>query len=68
MKLLDRLKSLTGQQAQVDEIVQAAQADEDIVVPANREYIRATRRANRLKGPGYTRPYRKGRDVRERQS
>lgn len=64
MKLFDRIKGLVGGKAQVDEVVQAAQDDDDLVVPANREYIRAMRRAQRLRGPGWTRTFRKGRTQR----
>ena len=63
MKLFDRLKQKLGMGGSVDEVVQAA-GDEGIQIPANREYIRAFERSQRLRGPGYTRPYRKGRTKR----
>lgn len=63
MKLFDRLKSKLGIGGSVDEVVQAS-AEGEFVVPATRVYMRAIRRSQRLRGPGYTRSMRKGRKQR----
>lgn len=61
MKAFDRIKRALGMGGGVDEVVQAVQAEGEVLVPANRAYRRAVARSLRLKGPGYTRPMRKGR-------
>ena len=61
MSLFDRIKGRLGLGGSVDEIVQAAAEDEQVFVPANRAYRRAVARSGRRKGPGYTRPMKKGR-------
>lgn len=66
MSLFDGIKERLGLGGKVDEIVQAAQGEGEILVPANRDYRRAVARSQRLKGPGYTRAMRKGREQRVR--
>ena len=66
MKLFDKLKSKLGIGGKVDEIVQ--EMDEENLFTGNREYARAWKRSQRLRGPGYTTSMRKGRTQRERPS
>jgi hypothetical protein len=61
VSLFDGIKRRLGLGGSVDEVVQEAQKDGEVLVPANRAYRRAVMRSQRLKGPGYTRPMRKGR-------
>lgn len=63
MKLFDKIKGLFGGGDEKQAVAEAVREGE-IELPATRYYLRAIRRSQRLKGPGYTRPMRKGRTQR----
>lgn len=64
MKLFDRVKSLLGGGGEKQAVEEIVRAEGEVGVPATRAYLRAIRRSERLRGPGYTRPMRKGRTQR----